>query len=330
MQDRQDLKPSTRNAPADRTVIVITGPTASGKSVLAHAAAKKINAEIVSADSRQIYCGMDIGTAKPDSGMLRERPYHFISEKKIDEDYSAGDFVSDALGRLKTIVQKGNNAIVVGGSTLYIEGLLQGFADLPGKDPETRCLLEEELKTKGNEALYQRLRSLDPEQAATLDPSKTQRLLRSLEIISITGKTVTELQRSPTKKMLPFRFVPFGLVMPRKELYERINRRTDDMIRAGLIEEAEKLYRTHRKEENRPLPNALQTVGYRELFDYFKGKHDIGQSVALIQQHTRNYAKRQLTFFRNRLDLRWIPAPYDSKSLEECVDKVLRLYLGQE
>ncbi len=326
MQDRQDLKSASLNALSDKTVVVITGPTASGKSYLAHAAAKKINAEIVSADSRQIYRGMDIGTAKPDPGMLKEVSYHFISEKTVDEDYSAGDFVSDALQRIRTIHERGNNAIVAGGSTLYIEGLLQGFADIPGKDPETRRILEEELKTKGSDALYQRLQSIDPEQAATLDPSKTQRLLRSLEIISITGKTVTELQRSPTKPPPSFRFIPFALFLPREELYERINRRTDDMIRAGFIEEAQRLFRTYRREKNSPLPNALQTVGYRELFGFFEGDYDIERAVALIQQHTRNYAKRQLTFFRNRLDLTWIPAPHDSTSLDKCADELIRLY----
>ena len=306
-----------------RPVMMITGPTASGKTALAHAAAKRLNAEIISADSRQIYRGMDIGTAKPTAEMLEEVTYHFISEKKIEEEYNAGDFTSDAILRIRSIHKKEVDVIVVGGSTLYIEGLLHGFADLPARDPEIRRELEEQLKTKGANALYRSLKSIDPDQAATLDPSKTRRLIRSLEIIAITGKTVTELQSATTERCPPIRFIPIGLTLSRDELYERINRRTDEMMAQGLLDEAEKLYCIYHKNRDGKTINALETVGYKEIFQYFEGLHNLEKAVELIKQHTRNYAKRQLTFFRNRLDLQWVNSPHDKQRQEKLVSELI-------
>ncbi len=311
---------------AKRPVVVITGPTASGKSALAHAMAKITGAEIISADSRQLYRGMDIGTAKPSEKMLEEVPYHFISEKEIEEEYNAGDFTTDAIRRILSIHNNNRDAVVSGGSTLYIEGLLHGFAELPPKNPEIRNELLKELKRSGSEKLYSRLKSVDPEQAATLDPTKTQRLLRSLEVIAITGKTVTELQVAQKKHSPSIRFIPLGLCMQRKELYERINTRTDEMMAAGLLEEAEKLYAAFYKDKTGRKVNALETVGYKELFQYFEGKHSLDKAVELIKQHTRNYAKRQLTFFRNRLDLEWIPAPTDRENLNRLARELISHY----
>ncbi len=319
------IKKQTKNR---RPVIVITGPTASGKSALAHAAAKTAGAEIISADSRQIYRGMDIGTAKPSSEMLEEVRYHFISEKEIEEENNAGDFTSDATRRIQSIHQKGKEVIVVGGSTLYIEGLLRGFSKLPQKNPEIRRKLMEDLKAAGSDALYERLKSIDPEQAATLDPSKTQRLVRSLEIITLTGKTVTELQAAEKAGHLSVNFIPLGLSLPRNELYERINKRTDEMMASGLLEEAERFYELSRKAETGLIINALETVGYKELFQYFDGEHNFEKAVKLIKQHTRNYAKRQLTFFRNRLDLEWIPAPHDRDSVKKLAEEISRRYVS--
>ena len=309
-----------------RPVLVITGPTASGKSALAHTAAKKLGAEIISADSRQIYRGMDIGTAKPSQAMLEEVPYHFISEKEIEEEYNAGDFVSDAIVRIRSIHEKNTDVIVVGGSTLYIEGLLHGFADLPSKNPKIRRELEAELNKAGSDELYRRLQSIDPVQAATLDPSKTQRLVRSLEIIAITGKTVTALKTTEKKCCASVRFIPVGLSLTRNKLYERINKRTDEMMSSGLLEEAERLYKLYGKDKTGLSVNALETVGYKELFQYFEGEHGLEKAVELIKQHTRNYAKRQLTFFRNRLDLEWKSAPHDKTSLDKLVNELICCY----
>ncbi|MBC8524366.1 MAG: tRNA (adenosine(37)-N6)-dimethylallyltransferase MiaA [Chlorobium phaeobacteroides] len=309
-----------------RPVVLITGPTASGKSALAHALAKAINAEIVSADSRQIYRGMDIGTAKPSMEMLAEVPYHFINEKEIAEEYNAGDFTSDAMARIRSIHEKGHDAIVAGGSTLYIEGLLHGFSQLPKKDADIRRRLQEELNTGGAEKLYARLTTLDPEHARTLDPSKTQRLVRSLEIITITGKTVTGLRAAEHSRLSSVTFIPFGLSLQRNRLYERINTRTDAMMASGLLKEAEQLYERYLSAENRATINALETVGYKELFQYFDGIHSLLRAVELIQQHTRNYAKRQLTFFKNRLNVQWLAAPENLKELHEQKEQLITLY----
>ena len=317
---------SAKHPKQSRPVIMITGPTASGKTALAHAIAKAGNTEIISADSRQVYRGMDIGTAKPSGEMLDEVPYHFISEKEIEEEYNAGSFTSDALLRIRSIHEKGHDVLVVGGSTLYIQGLLHGFSELPQKDHETRRKLREELKAAGANALYERLKSIDPEQAATLDPSKTQRLVRSLEIITITGKTVTELKSSEKTRQQPFKFIPFGLSLPRNVLYTRIDKRTEEMMASGLLEEAQQLYMLYRTAETEGIINALETVGYKELFQYFDGIHSLQRAIELIQQHTRNYAKRQLTFFKNRLNVQWLAAPDNRENLETLVQKLRILY----
>jgi len=183
-----------------KQVIVILGPTASGKSALALSVARKIGAEIISADSRQIYRELDIGSAKPSRDALREVKHHFVDEKSIGEPFTAGDFAAEAVQRIEDIHKRGKEVVVAGGSTLYLEGLLEGFADLPAADPEIRTRLLEEMQREGKAALFERLRQLDPEQAGTLDATKSQRLIRSLEIIEITGRPVTALQAEKNKR----------------------------------------------------------------------------------------------------------------------------------
>ena len=290
-------------------VMVILGPTASGKSSLALELAAITGAEIVSADSRQIYCELTIGAAKPSPEALREVKHHFVDEKHIGEPFSAGDFATEAIQRIHNIHRRGKRAVVAGGSTLYLQGLLEGFADLPPGDPSIRERLQQELESAGNEQLYLRLLKRDPEQAATLDPTKTQRLIRSLEIIEITGMSVTELHRRGKKAGEGLRFVTTGLAMPRSTLYERINKRCDEMLEAGLCNEASALYNTFRELIAGKTIAPLQSVGYQELFHYFDGAVEYATAVALMKQHTRNYAKRQLTFFRNRLKANWVDAP---------------------
>lgn len=295
---------------SENTVLVITGPTASGKSSLAHELARRMQGEIISADSRQIYRQLDIGTAKPSREMQEEIPYHLLDICDIGQEFTAWDFIQQAQSCIQDIRSRGHQPIIVGGTTLYIQGLLQGFTNLPAKDPAIRARLEEEIRTKGPEPLYKRLEQLDPMQAATLDPSKTQRLIRSLEIIELSGKTVTELMQQQEKEKPGFNMHPVALSLPRGILYKRINERTDAMIEQGLIEEAKNLHEQFGqriREGNRI--NALETVGYSELFDYFNGAVSLDEAIALIKQHTRNYAKRQLTFFRNKLDLFWMPPP---------------------
>jgi len=303
-------------------VHVILGPTASGKSALALALAKKIGAEIVSADSRQIYRELTIGAAKPSEETLREIKHHFVNEKNIGEPFTAGDFATEAVARIHDIHRRGLRAVVAGGSTLYMEGLLVGFADLPPGNPEIRKKLLDELDRFGNEALYNKLLTQDPEQAATLDPTKTQRLIRSLEIIEITGTSVTELQARGKNVQTGLRFLTFGLSTAREKLYMGINKRTEDMLETGLYEEAALLYDKYGALLELEHIPALQSVGYQELFQYFDGKIDFSTAINLIKQHTRNYAKRQLTFFKNRLNVTWVEAPDSKSELDALVDRL--------
>jgi len=307
---------------SQKPVLVILGPTASGKTELAFRTARKTGGEIISADSRQIYRGMDIGTAKPPKWMLDEIRHHFIDEKEIGQPFSAGDFAEQAAERIRKLRQRSITPIVAGGSTLYLEGLLKGFAELPQSDPEIRAQLTRELELQGAEALYQRLEAIDPEQAKTLDPTKTQRLIRSLEIIEISGTTVTALQSKTSGPPPGIEFTVIGLGLPRPQLYDRINRRTIEMMQAGLEAEARRLYDRFRSQWRSKNLNALATVGYRELFEHFEGLHDLQTAETLIAQHTRNYAKRQLTFFRNRLDVEWIQGTLDDSEIDNLVESL--------
>lgn len=299
-------------------VLLLTGPTASGKSDLAHKLGLLSGAEIISCDSRQIYRELTIGSAKPSPAMLREVPYHFIDEKSLPETTSAGAFALEARERIESIHARGRRAIVVGGSTLYVQGLLEGFSDLPPADPTLRRRLQEELLRVGPETLYRRLVDLDPEQAATLDPTKTHRLIRSLEVIALTGTTLRERRAAEEKSGkagggLSFRAL--ALDLPREELYGRIDERVGRMMEEGLREEARGLWERYRQEIEEGAIPALRTVGYQELFSHFSGEYPLERAVELIRQHTRNYAKRQLTFMRNRLTLEWIPPDTEPASL---------------
>ena len=307
---------------SDKPVLVILGPTASGKTELAFRIARKIGGEIISADSRQIYKGMDIGTAKPPKWMLDEVKHHFIDEKEIGDPFSAGDFAEEATERIRELRQRGITPIVAGGSTLYLEGLLKGFAELPQSAPEVRARLTRELERHGAEALYRRLEALDPEQAKTLDPTKTQRLVRSLEIIEISGSTVTALQQKTSGPPPGIEFTTIGLDLPREVLYDRINRRASAMMQAGLEVEARRLYDKFRDQWRNKNLNALATVGYRELFEHFEGLYDLDTAISLIAQHTRNYAKRQLTFFRNRLAVEWAEAPQNETEANQLSERL--------
>lgn len=305
-----------------KPVLVILGPTASGKTSLALNVARRLDAEIISADSRQIYRELTIGSAKPPEKELHEIPHHFIDEKNIGESFTAGDFAVEAQQRILDIHLRGKRAIVAGGSTLYLEGLIRGFADLPPGDPEIRGKLSRELGSLGSEKLFERLKTLDPVQAESLDPTKTRRLIRSLEIIAITGRTVTELQQ--TRKAPAITFLSYGLSIPRAMLYERIDGRVDEMIQAGLVDEAELLYKKYYSLLREEKAGALKTVGYQELFDYFEGRTTLEIAVTLIKQHTRNYAKRQLTFFKNRLNVNWVDASGDPAAMAALIEACCR------
>jgi tRNA dimethylallyltransferase len=281
-----------------KTVVVITGPTAVGKTGIAIELAKHLDTAIVSADSRQCYQGMRIGTAQPSLAQLAAVPHYFIDTFPITQPLNAADFEQLALGYLEDIFRKQNAAVVCGGTGLYIRALCQGLDEMPAVDPRIARKLNQEYEQHGIAWLQKQLTIHDPAVLGNIDVQNPARLLRALIFKQSTGQSILQFQTAP-KKERPFRIIKIGLELPREILYQRITARVDTMMAEGFEDEAKALYPL------RHLKN-LQTVGYAELFDYFDGKTSLRQAVELIKQHTRNYAKRQLTWFRKDTDLIWM------------------------
>lgn len=283
-------------------LIVVSGPTSIGKTEISIQLAKELDCDIISADSRQIYSEMNIGTAKPSPQELSEVTHHFINYKSIHEYYSAGRFEVDTLELLKKY-QKGV-VLLTGGSGLYIKAVCDGIDEFPGPDLGLRNQLQSRLEDKGMDPLLEELKSLDIDTWNAIDLKNPKRVIRALEIIHQTGKKYSVLKNQP-KKLRDFDILKIGLDMPREELFERINQRVDRMLEAGLIEEVRSL------KSCREL-TALQTVGYTEFFDYFDGKYNLEEAVRLCKRNTRRYAKRQLTWFRKDKSIHWFtPDSYD-------------------
>lgn len=282
-------------------VLAIVGPTASGKTPLGCLLAGQLSGEIVSADSRQVYKHLDIGTAKPSREQLRQVKHHFIDILEPTEEYSAGQYGKEALSTVKRILQQGRLPILVGGSGLYVKAVIDGLFEGPGKDPEVRFQLEERLKEKGAEALLEQLRKVDPQSAAVMSSSKPRRILRALEVYYTTGTPLSKFH-AEQQRQDDVEFVQFGLDWERKELYTRIDERVDRMLQDGFIEEVREL----RNRGYDSSLNALNTVGYKELFAYLEGKLPLDEAVALIKRNTRRFAKRQLTWFRADTRIQWI------------------------
>lgn len=280
-----------------KALIVIVGPTAIGKTELAIHLAQHFKTEILSADSRQFFNELNIGAARPGEQQLKSVQHHFIACRSVVEDYNAGEYEKDALACLEKIFHKKEIAILVGGSGLYIRAVCEGLDAVPPGNDEVRELLEIELKEKGLSHLQDELRKADPEYFESADIRNPRRVLRALEVYRTTGKPFSAHHTSVAAKR-DFQIVKIGLTTDRESLYERINQRVDMMMHSGLEAEAEKLF---------PLRSckALQTVGYKELFDYFEGKTDKATVISLIKQHTRNFAKRQMTWFRKEKDVSW-------------------------
>ena len=278
-------------------LIVIVGPTAVGKTKLSLQLAKHFNAEIISADSRQFFKEMNIGTAKPDEAELKTAKHHFINSHSITEYFSAGEFEKSALALLEGIFKKNNVSLLVGGSGLYVKALCEGMDDLPEAGPAIREKLNAQLKNEGIEKLFSQLKILDPEYAMKVDGHNPQRIIRALEIILQTGKTYSFFRKG-IKKERPFKIIKIGLALPREELYDSINKRMDKMLADGLIDEARGLYEFKNH-------NALQTVGYAEVFDYLDGKYNEAEMIDLLKRNSRRYAKRQMTWFKRDKEIAW-------------------------
>lgn len=297
----------------DKVLLAITGPTASGKTSLAAELATRFSTEIISFDSRQFYREMRIGTARPDPEEMRGITHHFIASHSIHEAYSAGRFAADARQLLKELFGKYDLLIAVGGSGLYLQALLDGLPELPASDPAIRDSLNREWKENGPEKLLRELKSSDPEYYDMVDRKNPVRIIRALEVIRSSGKPYS-LFRQAERNPLPWRVIKIGLSLPRDLLYKRINDRCAQMLKAGLEEEARGLH------PQRGL-NALETVGYKEFFDYFEGKTSREEAVRLIMRNSRRYAKRQLTWFGKDPEIHWFH-PEERKSIMD--------FLGEE
>jgi len=296
---------------SQKKLIVIAGPTAVGKTATAIRLAQQLKTEIISADSRQFYNEMSIGTAKPDAEELSQAKHHFINSHSITDNFTVGDFEKEALLLLDELFKTHDQLIMVGGSGLFIQAVTQGFDNLPAANPEIREKLNQEFAEKGIEHLQQKLKEADPDYYNKVDLNNPQRLIRALEVFQATGKSFSSYRKA-TVNTRPFESIKIVLDLPREELYDRINRRVDIMIEQGLVEEVRSLL------PYRQL-NALNTVGYSELFDYFDGKTDLPAAIDLIKQNTRRFAKRQLTWFRKDKEMKWLNAA--SENLLELIGK---------
>ena len=278
-------------------LIVLLGPTGVGKTSASLSISKHFDAPIVSADSRQFFREMHIGTAAPSLEQLKAAPHHLVGHKSITERYSCGMFETEALRVLENIYHSHNLAILVGGSMLYLDAVCNGIDDFPTPDSKLRKSLENQLKTEGIESLRAQLKLLDPEHYDRVDLKNSQRILKAIEVCLQTGRPYSSFRTNPQKER-PFKTIKVGLNLPREILYERINARVDQMIEEGLVSEAKSLYplRHH---------NALKTVGYREIFDYFDGKISLEKAIELIKRNSRHYAKRQLTWWARDKEIEW-------------------------
>ena len=289
----------------NKTLIIIAGPTAIGKTTLAISLAKHFKTEIISADSRQFYREMNIGTAKPSAVELKEVKHHLINSHSVLDQFNAGDFEKESIELINKLFLDYDQVIMAGGSGLFINAVSHGFDQLPIATDEIRTYLNTILDEKGIKFLQDRLKKIDPVYYKEVDIFNPQRIIRALEVFESSGKTFSSL-RTNIKKQRPFNIVKIGLNTDRNILYERINLRVDQMIKDGLIEEVEGL------KSYRHL-NPLNTVGYSEIFNYIDGKSTREEAIEKIKQNTRRFAKRQITWFNKSEDIKWFkPDEFDS------------------
>ena len=297
-------------------LIVVVGPTAVGKTALSIELARQFGTEIVSADSRQFYREMELGTAKPTSEELAQAPHHLVNSRSIHDHYDVGQFEKEALTLIAGLHEQYDVVIMTGGSGLFVDAVCRGFDELPAIDPAVRQGLRERYEQEGIGFLQIELAEADPEYFAKVDQQNPQRLMRALEVYRSTGLKFSALRKGNTATR-PFKVIKVGLEMERAVLYERIDLRMDLMIEAGLFAEADSL-----------LPfkdlNALQTVGYKEIFGYLQGDYDREEAVRLLKRNSRRYAKRQLTWFKRDADTRWF-APKELPAIIKYLEETMGL-----
>ena len=294
-----------------KTLIVITGPTAVGKTQLCLDIARQFDIPIINADSRQIYKELSIGTAKPSDEDQQTVKHYFVSTLSLQDYYSASLFESQVTDLLDTLFKTSDYALMAGGSMMYIDAVCDGIDDIPTIDDETRTKMKQRLKDEGLQKLCEELQRLDPEYYEIVDRQNPKRVVHALEICTMTGQTYTSF-RKREKKDRPFRIVKIGLNRDREELYNRINARVDEMMQKGLLEEAEALY------PMREL-NSLNTVGYKELFEYLDGRWSLEEAVERIKGNTRRYARKQLTWYKKDPQIRW----FHPEQKKEIIDYII-------
>lgn len=280
-----------------KTLVVLIGPTGVGKTGLSLSLAEHLGTSILSSDSRQLYADLRIGTAAPTREQLERVKHYFVGTLSLTDYYSAAQFETEVLQLLEILFREKDTVVMTGGSMMYVDAVCKGIDDIPTVDPETRDELKRRLETEGLETLCAELKLLDPEYYRVVDRKNPKRVVHALEICYMTGKTYTSFRtRSP--KQRPFGILKIGLTRDREELYERINQRVDQMMADGLLEEARNVYPFRHL-------NALNTVGYKELFGYFDGKWDLPFAVEKIKQNSRIYSRKQMTWFKRDTDIHW-------------------------
>lgn len=295
----------------DKTLIVITGPTAVGKTQLCLDIARHFNIPVINADSRQIYKELNIGTAKPTEKEIQDIKHYFVGTLSLQDYYSASIFEQQVLELLDNLFLENDYALMSGGSMMYIDAVCDGIDDIPTIDDATRETMKRRLKDEGLERLVEELHRLDPEYYAIVDRQNPKRVVHALEICTMTGKTYTSF-RKKVKKERPFKIVKIGLNRDREELYGRINARVDQMMKEGLLNEARNVYQLKDL-------NALNTVGYKELFKYIEGTWSLDEAVERIKGNTRRYARKQLTWYKKDPMIRW----FHPNQREEIINYIL-------
>jgi tRNA dimethylallyltransferase len=295
----------------DKTLIVITGPTAVGKTQLCLDIARHFNIPVINADSRQIYKELSIGTAKPTEKEIQDIKHYFVGTLSLQDYYSASIFEQQVLELLDNLFLENDYALMSGGSMMYIDAVCDGIDDIPTIDDATRETMKRRLKDEGLERLVEELHRLDPEYYAIVDRQNPKRVVHALEICTMTGKTYTSF-RKKVKKERPFKIVKIGLNRDREELYGRINARVDQMMKEGLLNEARNVYQLKDL-------NALNTVGYKELFKYIEGIWSLDEAVERIKGNTRRYARKQLTWYKKDPMIRW----FHPNQREEIINYIL-------
>jgi tRNA dimethylallyltransferase len=299
-----------------KTLLVLIGPTGVGKTELSLRLAEKFGSPIISSDSRQLYADLKIGTAAPTPEQLNKVPHHFVGTLKLTDYYSAAQYEAEVLKLLEKLFQSKDVIVMTGGSMMYVDAVCKGIDDIPTVDKETRELLIHRYEAEGLERLCSELKLLDPEYYKIVDLKNPKRVIHALEICYMTGKTYTSFRTRSTKER-PFQILKIGLTRDREELYERINRRVDIMMEDGLLEEAKSVYPYKHL-------NSLNTVGYKELFNYLDGVWDLPFAIEKIKQNSRIYSRKQMTWFKRDNDITWFH-PNQEEEIMDYIKKVLNV-----